>query len=1215
MAILFCLFLQLLIPFTAHPFSRVFASTPEGNALSPPVNIMCSANTFYKGPIKLTFQANCLTDHDTSLLQLFDGSHITQTVNVSTGSCTEEAELTVLSQHLAQQSKMNTSILKATTTARGARPSHWMFEPVPEEVASSPTNTIICLENGPDPKTVRMSFQTACLNPSFASRENSTLARNSDGTYNISAIMEVAHENCTNWDDQVKIETELELIELTLQETNRQHSEKMQFVTDGMNVADYQSQTEILQKQLELVDFASNIESALQVIQPAATIANFIFSHIMPSELILITDLIQVRFNQINEKMDKLLDNLNDMETNIKASIALNTFMSTYINWEYAIRNGMVKLRDIRQQLGQTQDKRRQKNLALDYIMFHDNNQLEGKMINLYRIAVTAKNPTNRNLFELFINQHSCDVNQLSGLMIILKGLMTSAAQQTLTYYYFKGEKTRGKSWYEKIRMYLYEIRQEFQKRVYSCKKNSIDNAKNEVVKILEKNFLPMPEVLVQLILQRLTNLFPWYAWGVAEFQKIGGPSCNSELEIKGSNYFTVKNYGEQTRNILVTWQDAKQLLSCSDISQVKTLVPYQRCDMCNNNHVAASQNILTQNDCPHSLNLQCSRNNLNVMEQLHWDWIAVDAEAHSDRCHQWQACSGHGSCFSVPGTNQFMCICRPLYEGKICGKKIISNNRILNHMTTLRTEFMTANGVPTVVDIYFELQHGLKTSLNNLKDAVSHTQALVKHSDILYKASYIVQLFLDLRQGKINLDTFAEMLETFLKVNSENYIIFRLRGILLSDGIADVEGEDFFNTFKKSYASKYTNACTQTYFNVVNNLKTNLAYLDEAVGEAFLMLKHWRIEKGDSTAMRGLESFVENFKTRQKKYHIYWKRTSCPSLTVPNLIQNYCTEELSYENMEVNLSCSDHKVPSPSSVRCVRKQGELVWSAIPKCSYQWAAWGSWSACPHTCGSGKQYRTRRCTGHETHLCGPLSRQEKVCNNGKCCLSSDGNYKCSNGQCILQSQLCDGNNDCWTGEDESRLKCPQIIQSGDTIALKSSCTEDHWVSCYCQYCPLWYKCKVHSCPGLKIESDEWDHGCLHERFTIKSLRDGPIRHGDEIAIYSQAMAEWLSCEPGGRWCKTRTCPGSIDRPRLHSCTWERFIIFSAARKGRCSSDTFSLCIGDNIHHGDIVFIKSAADSRQWLSEDFKSIRTGKCPGKYIPAAKTCPCKSWKIFKRY
>ncbi|XP_078090757.1 SE-cephalotoxin-like [Mustelus asterias] len=1024
------------------------------------------------------------------------------------------------------------------------------------------------------------------------------------------------------YDVQVQVETELELSEQKLEEANREISADLEILkttldtvgsVDDMNIGDIMTQ---ISKQQKIVKIASAIGNALSFLNGVSAVAGFILSFFLPSELEMVTKLINKRFDEVNRKLDGLSNKLDRMEASVKASVALNTFLSTYIEWEYAIKNWAEKLQAVRTEMGQTHDRKVLLKLASDYIKYYDDNQLEGRIMNIYRISVTANNPTNRNLFDLFIEQHSCDIKQLSGLMIILKGLMISAAQQTLNYHYFKGEESHAKNSFEKIKMYLFQMREEFQKRICSCKQNTVRNAKKDVDIILEKNTVLLPDVLVRLISQRLTYLYPWYAWGIAESKGIGSPTCNQHQEIqRGFSHFIKdrKSDGSQKTKILVVWQDINERLSCADIKHVKTLVPYERCDKCSDNHIFASQNILTNVRCPHTLNLQCHPLLQKVRQ---WDWVGVDAELHRNKCSQPQACNEHGSCHSIPDTNQYMCICHPMYEGETCEERIVSNNEISKHLATLRKEFMAVNGVPTVVDIYFELQNGLKTSLNNIKDAITHTQSLVKHSEILYQASYIAQLFIDLTQGKKSLATFGQLMEKFFKDHSEHYILFRLKGIILGDGIADIKGEDFFNSFKKDYVSKYNNACTQPYSTAVNKLKSNLVYLDEAIGEALLMFRQWKIENGDGNVIEGLKTFTQNFQTRQSNHHNYWNKTSCPSLIVPDLIQSFCTEKLSYENMRIQLSCSDHKVPSPSSVQCVRRGGQLVWSASPRCNYQWAAWGSWSACSVTCGSGKQYHSRQCIGHKTNRCGSEFREEKVCNERKCCLSKDGNYKCANGQCIRMSQLCDGNNDCWNGEDESRSKCPKIIRSGDTIALKSSCTQNHWLSCHCSFCTVFYKCLVRPCPGNEILSSEW-YSCRDEIFHIKLVGrtdNSPVHHGDEIGIHSRVMDDWVSCPPNGNLCATRSCPGNLQGPNFHNCGWERFSIFSASRRGGCSSDTSSSCKGKPLEHGDIVYIRSNSDQRYWLSDDGQSIRARHCPGRHINEYTGCRCEKWKIHKR-
>eukprot|EP00062_Callorhinchus_milii_P022809 gi/632980979/ref/XP_007907337.1/ PREDICTED: SE-cephalotoxin-like [Callorhinchus milii] len=691
----------------------------------------------------------------------------------------------------------------------------------------------------------------------------------------------------SQFDYQVEVETNLDLSELLLEKTNSDISKALKIVNGVLNIGDkitQVSQIELLSKQTKLLKFASGLGNVLSVLNVFGAVASFIFSFLLPSDL----EIINKRFDEVNRKLDSISNKLTQMETSIKTSIAFHTFLTTYIQWEYAIRNGAEKLQAIREEMGKTRDERKQMILALDYVTYYNDNQLEASTLNMYRITVTANSATNRNLFDLFIEEHSCDINELSGLMIILKGLMLSAAQQTLTYHYFKGNDALAKSSHERVINYLFEMRQEFEKRVYYCKEHSIENARKEVEKILTAINTPLPDIVVSVISQRLTRLYPWYAWAVAEFKEIGDKICHSHLERKGSNYFLVQNYGEHQKNIIVAWQDVNEHLSCTDVSHVRTLVPYQRCAKCSDEHVKASEDILTQKRCPDKMKCQLP----HYIKLPVWDWLGVHVEAQRDLCSQPMACNGHGGCNLIPHTNQFMCICHPMYEGETCEKEITLNNEILSHLSTLRSEFMAANGIPTAVDIYFELQNvakGLQATMGNIVDAITHTQSLVKHSEILYETSYIAELYTDLQQGNKSFNTFGELMEEFLAINSEYYILYRLKGILLGEGIGDLEeGDDFFNTFKKNYVSNHNNPCSKMYATDVGNLKKKLVFLDEAIGEALLMYKQWSIDKGDKSVIVSLDAFSEDFRTRQSKYHAYWNRTSCPSLSVPDLVPSY---------------------------------------------------------------------------------------------------------------------------------------------------------------------------------------------------------------------------------------------------------------------------------------------------------------------------------------
>ena len=146
---------------------------------------------------------------------------------------------------------------------------------------------------------------------------------------------------------------------------------------------------ELLTKQTKLSKYASMVGKALRAVQAAATIANFAFTFFMPSDLDVITSLINERFKEVNAKLDRLGEKLDEMETSIKANSAFNNFLSTWITWENAIKNGGKKLKDIRRAMGTKTRRIEQVKLAEEFVNYYENNNLDGNVLNMQIISGT----------------------------------------------------------------------------------------------------------------------------------------------------------------------------------------------------------------------------------------------------------------------------------------------------------------------------------------------------------------------------------------------------------------------------------------------------------------------------------------------------------------------------------------------------------------------------------------------------------------------------------------------------------------------------------------------------------------------------------------------------------------------------------------------------------------------------------------------------------
>ena len=190
---------------------------------------------------------------------------------------------------------------------------------------------------------------------------------------------------------QAQVSTALDSAQFVINEIAEENKAATKALKDVLKISDDAKSAELLVKQTKLTKYASNVGKALKAVQAASAIASFVFTFFMPSEPDVITSLINERFKEVNAKLDRLDEKLDEMETSIKANSAFNTFLSAWIKWEYASRNGAKKLSDIRKAIG-TKTRRIDKvKLAEEYVNYYDNNNLDENLQNLYRMAALSQ--------------------------------------------------------------------------------------------------------------------------------------------------------------------------------------------------------------------------------------------------------------------------------------------------------------------------------------------------------------------------------------------------------------------------------------------------------------------------------------------------------------------------------------------------------------------------------------------------------------------------------------------------------------------------------------------------------------------------------------------------------------------------------------------------------------------------------------------------------
>lgn len=186
--------------------------------------------------------------------------------------------------------------------------------------------------------------------------------------------------------EQAQVSTVLDKASYVLKETNEYYEKMAKAAGDASKATTVATKaSELLAKQDTALMLARSVGKVLKGLQAASAIAGFVFTFFMPSELSVITELVNKRFDEVNLKLDLISTKLVSMTKEMKASVEFNNFLTSFRTWENDILNTQLKLQDTKKAMAATKDQKQLLNLALDFIKYYDGSGVHGKMLNIHR--------------------------------------------------------------------------------------------------------------------------------------------------------------------------------------------------------------------------------------------------------------------------------------------------------------------------------------------------------------------------------------------------------------------------------------------------------------------------------------------------------------------------------------------------------------------------------------------------------------------------------------------------------------------------------------------------------------------------------------------------------------------------------------------------------------------------------------------------------------
>lgn len=691
---------------------------------------------------------------------------------------------------------------------------------------------------------------------------------------------------------------------------------------------------------------------------------------------------IQNNVNAINKQ-------LSFMQEELKSHTEFTAWLTTYINWELDIYNGEEQLNKMIDLMVLASDDKERLKIAQDYVNYFEANDIEGKISNVFKVTAYPDKTKLRNLFTVYSTETNCNTYELALLFLNINNVAISAGKQIQVYYFLTvANPVWVDSHMDDFFGKMYGVRRQYEIEVWYCYQGTVNNAKITVEKILSTKTDLTGEALTRTLYETFIQQYPIYNWAVVQYEQIDNVKvCKTKIPSKGEQYFSVEAFGKK---LLVVFKDVNETYYGCDVTELNTLITFEHCKDCSVYSVFASDTMLYEQQCEevlldefkkirqicntvHSPYIVSDKSLLKQIKKDKYSFVAAGKQ-YSDPCQDENICHGQGDCKHIPFTPNHMCICYPYHDGDDCSSyqtlEIMSN--ITNITAELRVNFGNYNGIPDVIDVYFEvldLANQLYLMQRDIQESIKFNRLISLYGSVFTDGEFIAISYNKLLSGEISEENFAE----FIQDRDFPFIFNGLEILILGKG--SLLSQDLLTSMKRVLLAENGPefACTTTYADSISRLMTNLATFDQVITEAYIRLNKWKMEtqnKKDQEQLLGHIQVIANAAMhRQKQYSLHWKDTSCGKLTDDeDIVEKYCDSKHSAEGMSVTLHCRNNKNLTNtvgSSVTCKKENGTLKWTSKPSCVYLWGSWGYWSSCSKSCGKGMQTRKRNKLNGET----------------------------------------------------------------------------------------------------------------------------------------------------------------------------------------------------------------------------------------------------------